>query len=103
MSARAEVRQARADLQHQAVEQLLAATDTAVRAGLPVPCLGSFANPDAWLSEDETVRADAAQACGACPVIAECLTYADAHRTTFGVYGGRDFTVSQRSKGVARV
>ena len=46
-----------------------------------------------WLSDDPQERAEAALACRSCPVIVECLAFAQAHRTTHGVYGGRDFTV----------
>lgn len=80
----------------QATEQLLSATDEALKAGLNLPCLATYADVSPWLSEDEQIRAEAVSACRACPVITECLGYAQAHRTTFGVYGGRDFTVTQR-------
>ncbi len=55
-----------------AVERFLAATDRAVRSGLSLPCLGSYAS-DGWLSDDEQERVEAALACRPCP--------------------GRDFTV----------
>ncbi len=89
MSTRAETRQ-------QAAERLLTVTDTAIRAGLTLPCLAGHPG-DPWLAEDENQRADAVRACRVCPVIAECLGYAQAHPTTFGVYGGRDFTINHRS------
>ena len=89
MSTRTETRQ-------QAAERLLTATDTAIRAGLTLPCLAGHPG-DPWLAEDENQRADAVRACRSCPVIAECLGYARAHRTTFGVYGGRDFTPKPRT------
>ena len=83
---------ARAEEGQQSAERLLTATDVAVRAGLSLPCLGSYAS-DGWLSDDEQERVEAALACRPCPVIGECLAFAEAHRTTHGVYGGRDFTV----------
>lgn len=93
MSARAETRQ-------QAAERLLTATDTAIRAGLTLPCTG-VRGGDPWLSDDENQRAEAATACRSCPVLDECRAYAQAHRTTFGVYGGRDFTPKPRTRGVS--
>ncbi len=105
MTARAEVQQAQVEQQQDALNRLLGATDTAIRAGQTLPCLDtrelvtavtSSSDPNPWLSDDPDDRADAAQACRGCPVATECLTYAHVHRTTFGVYGGRDFTIKAR-------
>lgn len=55
--------------------------------------------PNQW-SSDATApeRQDAAAACGFCPAQAACLAYALAQGETAGVWGGRDFTSTTRSR-----
>ncbi|MFT4227814.1 WhiB family transcriptional regulator [Micropruina sp.] len=91
----------RVEQRHAALNRLLAATDTAIRAGRTLPCLRSYGGPNPWLSDDSAARANAARACDSCPVASECLAYAQAHRTTFGVYGGHDFTIKAVARAVA--
>jgi Transcription factor WhiB len=49
-------------------------------------------DPDTWMSDDKTERADAARLCQSCPLIVTCADYADAIHPTHGVWGGRDLT-----------
>lgn len=112
MTARTEVQHAQAEQQFEALNRLLVATDIALRADQPVPCLGTYelanasancpSGPNPWLSDDPDDRTVAAQACNGCPVAAECLAYGQAHRATFGVYGGRDFTTKAQDAAGAR-
>ena len=91
----------RVEQQHAAFNRLIDATDTAMWNGQTLPCLGTHSGPNPWLSDDAVARAHAAQACEGCLVACECLAYALAHRTTFGVYGGRDFTIKAVARAVA--
>lgn len=54
-----------------------------------VPC---WADPDAFLSDSSAMRAEAARACGRCPVRALCGEYAETADERFGVWGGKDRT-----------
>ena len=54
-----------------------------------VPC---WADPDAFLSDSSAMRAEAARACGRCPVRALCGEYAETADERFGVWGGEDRT-----------
>jgi hypothetical protein len=58
------------------------------RAGYPVPCRVA---PSAgmWISNDLVEQVTAALLCGGCPARVQCEAYGLAHRTEFGVYGGR--------------
>lgn len=69
------------------VTLLDALAEHAQRGDFP-ECRGS----DAWLSEDAEVRAEAAERCAPCVVLAECAAAAAELRPTFGTFGGRDFT-----------
>lgn len=68
-----------------AFDQLLA--DLVVRGSRPV-CAGRTE----WLSEDPDDRAEAAAACGYCPIRLPCQQLAQVERPTFGVWGGADWT-----------
>lgn len=58
--------------------------------------------PDQW-SGDATpsARADAAEACTYCPVMAACRAFAEANHEPQGVFGGRDFTRGRSRRAAA--
>lgn len=57
------------------------------------------ANPDDWSADARPdVRAEAAQACAWCPAQAACHAFATANAERYGVYGGRDFTHTTKTK-----
>lgn len=62
----------------------------AERGELPACVRWPDGNP--WLSEDVEIRAEAAQACTGCPVMAACDRAAVESQVTFGVWAGRDRT-----------
>lgn len=68
--------------------ELTLAIEAALDDGLAVPCR----DRDEWLSEDAHERAEAAEACGRCPVKPRCRALAAAMRPDFGVWAGRDRT-----------
>lgn len=66
---------------------LTASLTALAEQGRTVPCR---TDPDAWVSEDPSVRASAAAACVFCPALRVCRAYSIAAREEFGVWGGRD-------------
>lgn len=64
----------------------------------PVPCQGP--DRDLWTSEDEAWRRDAAALCLECPVIEECRLLGEAVKATAGVWGGVDFTIKVKPRGI---
>lgn len=71
---------------------VLAAGDVLARAlevladrGLSTPCQRE---PEAWFAEHRAQQADAAEACGWCPLLEPCRTYADVTEQMHGVWGG---------------
>lgn len=55
--------------------------------------------PEQWSSDAKrTARADAAEACGYCPVLHPCAAYADAAGEQHGVWGSVDRTPLARRK-----
>lgn len=69
-------------------EDLLVALVDALRADRRIPCSRS----GAWVSSEARERAEAAEACQWCPVLAECATAAESTGERWGVWGGRDLT-----------
>jgi len=69
------------------VTLLDALAEHAQRGDFP-ECHGS----DAWLSEDADTRAEAAQWCAPCIVLAECTEAARELKPSFGAFAGRDWT-----------
>lgn len=55
----------------------------------PVPCQSA---PDVWTSDNPNRRAIAAAACGHCPVILQCATFARVNREASNVWAGVDRT-----------
>lgn len=49
-------------------------------------------DPEPYHSDAPGERAEAAEACGSCPVITACATYADAAGERWGVWAGIDRT-----------
>lgn len=62
----------------------LAARDA---VGRPVPCR---VDPEPFTSENYRQRAEAAQACGACPLLNPCREYAQAQDERWHVWAGVD-------------
>lgn len=57
-------------------------------AGKRTPCQGP--QRDLWTSDNDTDRADAAERCTPCPVLALCANSADELGEKWMVYGGTD-------------
>lgn len=77
------------DLQRQAQDNLLDAIKRVVEeTGQGVVCW----DKDLWTSDEPEDRRAAAEACGFCPVRAECFVMGKTLRATAGVFGGKDFT-----------
>jgi hypothetical protein len=77
----------------QASDRLTVALLTIASQGIRTNC----SDPEThhyWTSEHPPERKLAARACTGCPVSAECLAAALANDERFGVWGGRDFTVT---------
>lgn len=55
-----------------------------------------------WFGDDKHQVARAVERCQACPVLAECLDYAQAQREQYGVWGGRNFNRIAQKKHQAR-
>lgn len=53
---------------------------------------GCASRPDEWFDGDLEA---AAEACGYCPAQAECLAFATAASERFGIWGGRQFPVTE--------
>lgn len=61
------------------------ALDVLADTGRPTPCQ---IDPEPFVSEERTERAEAALACRSCPVLDLCLTYAELGNEPFHVWGG---------------
>jgi hypothetical protein len=80
----------------EAGDRLTRALIDAAAAGLRPHCsdVGSWM----WLDEDPAFRREAARRCHGCPVFEPCGTAAEARQERFGVWGGRDRTVTPGKK-----
>lgn len=68
---------------------LTLAVEAALERGTRIPCRD---RPE-WLSDDPEERAEAAEACRPCPVLALCEQAANTRpRQQFGVWAARDYT-----------
>ena len=77
------------DAQRQAQDNLLDAIERAVEeTGQGLVC---WDRPE-WTSDEPEDRRAAAEACGFCPVRAECFVMGKTLHATAGVYGAKDFT-----------